>query len=277
MKRKIIFLDIDGTLTIMGNIEPEESAIRAVQKARENGHLVYLCTGRNMGMAAPVLKYGFDGIVASAGGYIRCGDETIYDCPMEPELRDRALEILRKHSIYCSLECMDKAYNDEQMQQIMERHMMEKDNSSEFQRWKEEIERDMNMRPMEDYQGEPVYKLTVICEDKEEMTAACEQLKEDFELCVQDWRAGFVDGDLINRKFNKGMALELVCAHLGIPVEDSMAFGDSPNDREMIAAAGISLCMEDGNPQLKEIADDICPPAAEDGIYRMFEKYGLLG
>ena len=33
-------------------------------------------------MLMPLLKYGFDGVVASSGGYIRCGEEVIYDCPM---------------------------------------------------------------------------------------------------------------------------------------------------------------------------------------------------
>ena len=49
MRRRIIFLDIDGTL-VNTSANPEfipESAIKAVQQARQNGHQIYLCTGRS--------------------------------------------------------------------------------------------------------------------------------------------------------------------------------------------------------------------------------------
>lgn len=42
-RRKIVFIDIDGTLVgDDGNVP--ESAQLACKKARENGHLLYLCT-----------------------------------------------------------------------------------------------------------------------------------------------------------------------------------------------------------------------------------------
>lgn len=43
---KIIFLDVDGTLVDYHNRIPD-SAVEAIRKARENGHLVYVCTGRS--------------------------------------------------------------------------------------------------------------------------------------------------------------------------------------------------------------------------------------
>ena len=50
MKRRIIFLDIDGTLTEPGKNIPPDSALRAIREARAAGHLVYLCSGRNFDM-----------------------------------------------------------------------------------------------------------------------------------------------------------------------------------------------------------------------------------
>ena len=46
MKQKLIFLDIDGTLTSPGSNIPPESAMTAVREAQKNGHKVFLCTGR---------------------------------------------------------------------------------------------------------------------------------------------------------------------------------------------------------------------------------------
>ena len=42
MSRKIIFLDIDGTLTVPGSNEPPASALKAIRAAQENGHKVFL-------------------------------------------------------------------------------------------------------------------------------------------------------------------------------------------------------------------------------------------
>ena len=43
MDRKIVFLDIDGTLTQPGSNEPPESAVWAIAQARKAGHYVFLC------------------------------------------------------------------------------------------------------------------------------------------------------------------------------------------------------------------------------------------
>lgn len=75
-ERKLIFLDIDGTLTEPGHNVPPESAVEAIKEARRRGHLVFLCTGRNLGMLSPVLEGGiYDGVVGSSGGYIQVGDK----------------------------------------------------------------------------------------------------------------------------------------------------------------------------------------------------------
>ena len=79
MNPKLIFLDIDGTLTMPGSNEPPQSALEAIRAAQRKGNLVFLCSGRNPGMLEPLLKYGFDGVISCAGGYVTVGDELIYD------------------------------------------------------------------------------------------------------------------------------------------------------------------------------------------------------
>ena len=61
---KIIFLDVDGTLVDYENHLPE-SAVLAVRKARENGHRVYICTGRSKAeVYENIWKIGLDGMQA---------------------------------------------------------------------------------------------------------------------------------------------------------------------------------------------------------------------
>ena len=94
MNKKLIFLDIDGTLTSPGSNVPPRSALDAIGKAQAAGHKVFLCTGRNLDMLSPLLAYGFDGAVASGGGYVVCGDKVLYDCPMTEEQRLLAMDLL---------------------------------------------------------------------------------------------------------------------------------------------------------------------------------------
>ena len=113
MERKLIFLDIDGTLTEPGKNEPPVSALEAVRRARANGHRVVLASGRSYGMLSPLLLYGFDGLVGSAGGYIMYGEEVVYDCPMTPAQQRLVLDVFQRNGVFRTVESRDNSYTDE--------------------------------------------------------------------------------------------------------------------------------------------------------------------
>lgn len=276
MIRKIIFLDIDGTLTEPGSNDPPESAIWAIKEARAQGHLVFLCTGRNYNMLLPLLKYEFDGIVASSGGYIECQKEVIYDCPMTEQQKQTAMCVLKDNGIYRTVECMDGSYTDEGFKEFLRANAAEGSNS-ELLRWREQIEKSLNILPMNEYKGQPVYKIVFMSRSKEQLAQPQKLLASDFEFCIQDEnKHGFINGEVVNRQFDKGKAIERVCNYLNIPLCDSFAIGDSMNDKEMLEAAGISICMQNGSENLKKLADDICPSVQENGIYNAFLKHHLV-
>ena len=112
MKNRLIFLDIDGTLTEAGCSVPPSSALRAIQRAREKENLVFLCTGRNYAMLKPMLRYPFDGFVGSAGAYVVCGREIICDRPMRTEQKDRAIRSLEEKGVFYTMECKEASYTD---------------------------------------------------------------------------------------------------------------------------------------------------------------------
>lgn len=276
MERKIVFLDIDGTLTEPGSNEPPESALKAVREAQGKGNLVFLCTGRNYDMLSPLLKYGFDGVIASSGGYIEYDGKVIYDCPMTEEQKNKAMEVLKKQGIFRTVECMDGSYTDEGFKQFLKEHAGEGGNS-ELLRWRQQIEKSLNILPMEEYRGQPVYKIVFMARDREQLEEPKRVLEDDFEFCVQDQdRYGIINGEVVNRKFHKGKAVERVCQFLQIPLKNTIAFGDSMNDKEMMETARISICMGNGSPMLKQIADDVCPAVGEDGLYTGFLRYELI-
>lgn len=276
MKKKVIFLDIDGTLTVAGSNVPPESALRAIRAAQDKGHLVFLCTGRNYDMLKPLLSYGFDGVVASAGGYICCGEQVVYDCPMSEEQRRLVLNTLEENGIFRTVECLDGSYTDDGFKEFLEKHAGENGNS-ELLRWRRQIEKDLNIRSMKEYAGQAVYKVVVMSPDLKRLERAKEKLEEEFSLCIQDTNnQGIVNGEVINRQFDKGKAAVRVCEYLHIPLGDSIAFGDSMNDKEVMEAAGYSVCMGNGSDTLKKLADEVCPAVEQDGLYHAFSKLGLI-
>ena len=79
MDKKLIFLDIDGTLTSAMST-PAPPVRQAIRQARAMGHLAFLCTGRNLPIISQdILDIGFDGVIASAGAYV-CGEgQALFD------------------------------------------------------------------------------------------------------------------------------------------------------------------------------------------------------
>lgn len=73
----------------------------------------------------------------------------------------------------------------------------------------------------------------------------------------------------------KGQGLLFLCGHLGIPVADSVAFGDHLNDVSMIRAAGRGVAMANGEQADKDAADDVCQSNEVGGVGRYL--LGLLG
>ena len=63
--KKLLFFDIDGTLVDFGNSTMSPSTADALINAKQNGHMIFLCTGRSYNQIYPSLKaFDFDGVVA---------------------------------------------------------------------------------------------------------------------------------------------------------------------------------------------------------------------
>ena len=273
MGTKLVFLDIDGTLTEPGSNTPPSSALEAIRKAREKGNRVFLCSGRNPGMLSPLLRFEFDGYVASAGGYVAAGGKVLFDCPMPTQLRDLAMKLFRENGVFRTVETRDGAFCDENFQEFLARAGK---GNSELERWRRSIESELGIRPMSEFQGEPVYKIVFMSTELSALDPARAALEDRYQFVIQDPEAAVINGELIDRRFNKGTGVRLAAETLGIPIEDTVGFGDSMNDLEMIETVGVSVCMDNGSPALKARSSLVCPAVTEDGLARAFEQLGLV-
>lgn len=82
--------------------------------------------------------------------------------------------------------------------------------------------------------------------------------------------------EVMDPKVDKGKALELVARTLGIPLEQTMAIGDSWNDVPLLRAAGFGVAMGSSPPELRAVSDAVVADVANDGVAEALERYVLL-
>ena len=71
---------------------------------------------------------------------------------------------------------------------------------------------------------------------------------------------------------SKGATLSKLAERMGITAEESVAFGDNPNDFTMLAWAGRSWAMGDGHHEAPRHAKFVADPHNEDGVAKVIEK-----
>lgn len=271
-----IFLDIDGTLTQPGHSRPPESAIAAIEAARCTGRKVFLCTGRCEAMLRPLLECtAFDGYVASAGALVVVDGRDVFDCPMTREERDGVMTAMARAGVYRTVQTRTGAYSDEGFRDFL-RARDEKSGSSELLRWREAIEQRLHMQPMRDYGGESAYSIVCMAPTRAQLDQAMAECGMVDFLLMDDRTHDIVNAETVSRRCDKGSGVRRACEAMGIDARHSICFGDSLNDLPMFAAAGVSVCMGNGEEAAKAAADAVCGAVAADGLAKAFAAYGLL-
>ena len=73
----------------------------------------------------------------------------------------------------------------------------------------------------------------------------------------------------------KGEALLRLADRIGIVPERTVAFGDSLNDRSLLAFTPNSVAMANAIPELRAAAAYVCRPNTEDGVARFVAEHIL--
>ena len=72
---------------------------------------------------------------------------------------------------------------------------------------------------------------------------------------------------------DKGEALLALAARLGISPQQTLAVGDSENDRAMLEKAGVAAVMANGMPHIRALADIVSTRDCDhDGVAELFER-----
>ena len=276
MTKKLIFLDIDGTL-ISFRGSPSPLAAAAVRGARALGPGVFLCTGRNIpSIGQDVMDLGFDGVISSAGSRVEVNGEVLLDKVLPEELVQECLDVFHRNKIFCRIETREGVYTDPGMERLIR---SAGPLNSELARMQRELSEYLKVHPYADYPRQGAYKLCFTSLSPKGVRRAEELLGDRFDFVVHPFgKLGtFRNGEIIRKDATKGQAVELVCRHLGVDLADSVAFGDSMNDYDMLRTAGTGVAMGNACKELKASCAVVCEDVDHDGVYHQLVRMGLCG
>lgn len=83
---------------------------------------------------------------------------------------------------------------------------------------------------------------------------------------------GYQNLEFTKAGVTKGTGLRFLCDYLKIPIEASMACGDSENDLDILNAAGYSVAMENADESIRAICDDVTASNNQDGVGKAIAK-----
>ena len=82
--------------------------------------------------------------------------------------------------------------------------------------------------------------------------------------------------DVIPRGSSKQVGVDKIIEYFGIPLEETMAFGDGGNDIPMLRHVGIGVAMGNAENDVKQVADYVTASVDEDGIEKALRHFGVI-
>ena len=262
MNKKAIFFDIDGTIYSYdkGVIEDTKEAIREL---RNNGHLVFLCTGRTYPMVTDDIRdIGFDGVIAGGGTYISYNNEILFKNDISEEKTHEVIEYMRRNGVmpipegheYLYFETEDKiksvyrkAY-DVYISSIPERIRLIDDGDICAAKVSGAFDKDNNIQ------------------------AIIEGLKDDFRYVIHNEKLL----ELIPKNYSKAEGIKFLIDRLGILWEDTYAYGDSFNDLEMLQFVKYGVAMGNSHKDLFEQVKYRTGDFDKGGVRESLERFALI-
>ncbi|HFR3629631.1 TPA: Cof-type HAD-IIB family hydrolase [Streptococcus suis] len=278
--RKIIFLDVDGTLVDYHNRIPE-SAIRAIRQARENGHLVYVCTGRSRAEMQPELwEIGLDGMIGGNGSYVEHQGQVIMHQLLSEEDSRAIVNWLHERGLEFYLESNNGLFASENFRErareTLRIYSMNKGKTAE----------EVATQEVDDVMHGMIFDGQLYRNDLNKVSFVLDSYQDHLDskqafpqLVANTWGGrgeSALFGDLGVKDIDKAHAISVLLDHLGASQVDTIAFGDAKIDISMLDYCAVGVAMGNGGAEILAMADMITDDVEEDGLYNAFERLGLL-
>ncbi len=276
--KKIIFLDVDGTLVNYDNELPE-SAVDAIRRARANGHIVLICTGRSKAEVYPPLwEIGLDGMIGGNGSYVEYQGKVLMHQLITAEQCRHIVDWLHERGLEFYLESNNGLFASEHFETEAE------DTIREYSARKNKPGADRvkirDVFPDMIFGGElyrdDLNKVSYVLSSYQDYLDSVEEFPD---LKAGTWGGAgekALFGDLGVKDIAKDRAIDVVLKELGMDRDNTIAFGDANIDIPMLSYCKVGVAMGNGGDGIKEMADMITDDVDNDGLYNAFVKLGLI-
>ena len=258
----MISFDLDMTLLDHKTDRIPDSAMKAIEKLRKK-HRIVLATGRDMDNYYSIAYRELirpDAIVHMNGTKITVGTKLLYEHLFAPDLLKNLMEFCDRKGYGIGATIGDDDY-------YIHPEVIAANDIRFWGSCGRQFRDPWQLLQM------PVRSLAFV--GNQEQVRHVEETFPDLKLPM------FASGhgaDVLEKGNSKADGLRRLAAYFGEKedLSDSVAFGDSMNDIEVIREAGTGVAMGNAVDELKAAADYVTSSIDEDGIYRACHHLGLI-
>lgn len=277
MKRKIIFLDVDGTLVDYEGRLPD-SAASAVRQARANGHRVYICTGRSRAEVYPFLwEIGLDGMIGGNGSYVEDHGTVVMHQMLTAAQCRAVVDWLQARGLPFYLESNSGLYASADFATGA---------AAAIREYSRRKNGDMGVMTVQQAFPDMIYDGELYREDVNKISFVLQEHEDypDAAAAFPDLKAGTwggtgetaLFGDLGVKQITKAHAIDKLLAYLQADRADTIAFGDAKVDIPMLKYCAYGVAMGNGGEEIRAMADLITDDVDQDGLWNAFCRLELV-
>lgn len=258
----MVVTDLDGTLLDESGMKISDRNMEALNRAAAAGAHVVIATGRPIWWLGPVIEAGFTGIAVCMNGavvYDVAADEIIAASPLTSDTMQSFVTGLERQTDTFSLAVERLGIS---LQACIAEH--DYDHPWAFGYFQRADRADLL--------AEPAAKLLVRGrEDSRSLALAARAVGAEEVSITYSTDDGLIE--VAAAGVNKGTALAELAARWGVDRQDVVAFGDMPNDLEMLHWAGFSVGMGNGHPDVHAIVNEVGAQHHEDAVAQILERW----
>lgn len=266
MKRKLLVLDIDGTLVNSKKVITPKT-LEALLKVQEQGHMIALASGRPYPGLKPFVKqlkleeYGGYALSFNGGKVVSCATgESVY----EETVPNRYAKIIYDYAIEHGLGLV--TYDSQNVITGTEiDHYMEYEAKLNG----------MELVKVDDFVSYVDFDMTKCLLTAEPLhAAACElEMRKLLAPKLNVFRSEPYFIEITNCNVDKAKSIAGLLEIIGMKQEDTVCCGDGFNDLSMVSYGGIGVAMGNAQEIVKQNADFITGSCDEDGLVTVIEKF----
>lgn len=245
---KLIAVDMDGTFLNVDKTYNRERFRELYRRMKEKGIHFVVASGNQYYQLQSYFEDIQDEIafVAENGAYVADAGEEVFYAEMDTSLIEKALAsfhafrndipivICGKNSAYIRSDVPDSYFEL-------------------FNIYYKRLKKVKGFQEIDD----AILKFATAYEEDEDIPKVLEHLHGDMEGKLIPVSSGHGFVDLIQPGVHKANGLRMLMERWGVKNDQSAAFGDSPNDLEMLKLVGHSFAMGNADPAVKRVAKQV--------------------